>query len=388
MTTDGQASGPHHTATGRERTCCTLWTGVPCGLGSQAAILTATRLANFALLLLSPVVLVRLISVREFGHYREFVLYASLLQSLAAFSIPESLLYFIPRHAQSPWRVVRHSVLLTAATSGLVVIALIAADLSMNRTLVGPYLLPLSLYTLFLVNLDFWEVFLIATRRAKLVVGYTAARLGSRMLVAVTAAALTRNVDVIIWSLVVLEAVRLMIAAIVWRRLDRSSTEPRIENGLRQQIAYCLPMGASMLLALARRNLATVSVVRLLGQESLARFAIGKYGEPIVTTVRNSLSAVVLPEMVRRHDASKDAALALWRRSTIICAIMLFPVVPLVLRFAEPLIGYVFGERLHRGRDRHADIYVGCHPRMLRLFLQQYAHRAAQRRSCGVRRWD
>src|SRR5262245_35213410 len=188
LTTAGEARRPSHHRLRRTDLLHAL-RGIHMRLGSQAAVLTATRLANFALLLLSPVVLVRLISVREFGHYREFVLYASLLQSLAAFSIPESLLYFIPRHAQSPWRVVRHSVLLTAATSGLVVIVLIAADLLMNRTLVGPYLLPLSLYVLFLVNLDFWEVFLIATRRAKLVVGYTAVRLGSRMLVAVTAAA-------------------------------------------------------------------------------------------------------------------------------------------------------------------------------------------------------
>ena len=59
-------------------------------LANQAAVLTASRLANFTLLLLSPVMLVRLISVRQFGEYREFVLYASLLQSFAAFTIPRA----------------------------------------------------------------------------------------------------------------------------------------------------------------------------------------------------------------------------------------------------------------------------------------------------------
>jgi O-antigen/teichoic acid export membrane protein len=313
-------------------------------LGSQAAVLMVSRLANFALMLLSPVVLVRLMSVEEFGHYREFMLYAALLQNFAALSIPESLLYFIPVHPQSPWRVVRHTVTLTAITSLSVVTVLICADLLMNGALVGQFLLPLALYALFLVNIDFWEVFLIATRRAKYVVLYTAVRLTSRMLVAVIAAVLTRNVQVIIWSLITLEGVRFVAAFITWRVLDKSRTEPPIERGLRRQIRYCLPMGASMLLALSRRNLATIAVVKMLGQEALARYSIGKYAEPIVATVRNSLSSVILPEMVRRQGQASEAALLLWRRSTVICTLIMFPIVPLVVRFAEPLVVVVFGE--------------------------------------------
>src|SRR4051812_47498156 len=99
--------------------------------------------------------LVRLISVRQFGEYREFVLYASLLQSFAAFTIPDGLLYFIPKHPDSPWRVVRQSVALTAIASIAVVAGMVVLDFVMGGTLVGAFLLPLALYALFMVNLDF-----------------------------------------------------------------------------------------------------------------------------------------------------------------------------------------------------------------------------------------
>jgi O-antigen/teichoic acid export membrane protein len=112
-------------------------------------------------------------------------------------------------------------------------------------------------------------------------------------------------------------------------------------------------MGVTMLLALMRRNLATLAVARWLGPVALARYSIGKYGEPIVATVRNSLSSVVLPEMVRREGAQKedkaDNSLALWKRATAICALLMFPIVPPVVRYAEPLIGTLFGEEYRAG---------------------------------------
>ncbi len=234
-------------------------------IGDQAAILTLSRLASFGLMLIGPLLLVRLVPIDEFGRYREFVLYAALLQSFATFAIPDSLLYFIPAHPQSPWRLVRQTAILTALASVLVVACLIGADLILGGTLVGPYLVPLALYTLFVVNLDFWEFLLIALRRPRDVMIYTALRLAARMIVAVGAAALTHSVFVIIWSLVVLEGVRVAIAAFAWRAMDRASTEPAIDDGWRRQLRFCFPTGLSMLLAMARRNIATVAVVRLLG---------------------------------------------------------------------------------------------------------------------------
>jgi O-antigen/teichoic acid export membrane protein len=126
--------------------------------------------------------------------------------------------------------------------------------------------------------------------------------------------------------------------------LDRSASEPPLVDGYRTQIRFCLPMGVTMLLVLMRRNLATLAVARWLGPVSLAHYSIGKYGEPVVATIRNSLSSVVLPEMVRRENGQTENSLSLWKRATAICALLMFPIVPLVVRYAEPLIATLFGE--------------------------------------------
>ncbi len=313
------------------------------GVGNRAAILTLSRLANYGLMIVSPIILVRLLSVAQFGHYREFLLYATVLQTLATFSINNSVLYFIPAEPRSRWRVVRQTAILIACASVLVVIAMAAIDHASGGRLVGHFLLPLGAFTLFAANLDFWDYYWVATERAWLVFVYSSIRLAARVAVATVAAALTHDVATIIWALVALEGVRVSIAAILMVIYDRSAREPALESHWRAQLRYCLPSGTASVLSMLSRNLASLVVAKTLGAVAFAQYAVGRTGNPVVLTLRKSVSSVVLPEMVRRGRGSPEASLALWRRATVVNAILLFPVVALILCYARPLIAIVFG---------------------------------------------
>ncbi len=313
------------------------------GLANRAVVLTLTRIANYGLMLVSPVVLVRLFSVQDFGRYREFLLYGSILQAIAAFAVPDSLLYFVAAHPDSPWRVVKRSAVLTLCSSATVVLALLVGNDLTRGALVGPYAWPLAAYTLFSVNLDFWECFWVARRRPYAVFAYSAGRLAARLVLVVTTAVVTRSVWAILWALVALEGLRLIASAWALHRLGSRAPEPPLAEPWRGFLRFCVPFGLAMMLALFSRNLSALAVTKLLGAAALAQYMIGRFGEPIVTTVRNSISAVVLPEMVHRAHAARESALALWRQATVVNAICLFPVAVVVARYALPLIQAVFG---------------------------------------------
>lgn len=315
------------------------------GVGNQAAILTLARLANYGLLIISPVILVRMLSVAQFGSYREFLLYATLLNTLAIFQIGASLLYFIPAEPHCRWRVVRQTALLLACSSIVVVAATAAIDRAAGGRLVGHFLLPLAAFTLFSTNLDFWEYYWVATKRTGLVFAYSSIRLAGRVAVATVTAAITHNVQAIIWALVAFEGVRLAVAAIVWMLVEKSATEPPLEEPWRAQLRYCVPTGTASVLSMLTRNFGSLVVAKALGPVSFALFAIGRSGDPVINILRTSVSSVVLPEMVRRGHASRDASLALWRRATVVNVIVLLPMVGLTLLFATPLIAVVFGKR-------------------------------------------
>ena len=194
------------------------------------------------------------------------------------------------------------------------------------------------------MNLDFWEFFWIARRRPAAVFVYSATRLSARLLVVIAAAVLTRDVATIMWSLVALEGVRLVGSAILLFLLDGSRQEPPIPGTWRQQLRFCIPSGGASLLSTANRSLSNVVVAKVLGAAALAQYSIGKFSEYIVLVARNSLSAVTLPEMVQRDKEQGGDRLALWKQTTVVNTIFLFPICVLVVRYAEPLIVLLFGE--------------------------------------------
>jgi O-antigen/teichoic acid export membrane protein len=314
------------------------------GIGNRAAILTLSRMANYGLMLISPIILVRLLTVEQFGHYREFLLYASVLQSIAVFSINDSVLYCIPAHPASRWRTVWQTAALIGASSLITVIVLAVADRASGGHIVGSLLLPICLYTLFCANLDFWEYFWVATDRPGLIFVYTSVRLAARVLVAIVTAAWTHEVRAIIWALIALEGLRVLGTALVMLVVNRSASEPPLSEPWREQLRYCLPSGTASVLQMLNRNLSAVVVAKGLGAVALARYTVARFGEPVVITLRNSVSAVVLPEMVLRARQSRSDSLALWKRATVVNAILLFPVVAIVERFAAPLVAIVFGK--------------------------------------------
>jgi O-antigen/teichoic acid export membrane protein len=313
------------------------------GVGNRAAILTLSRLANYGLLLISPVILVRLLTVAQFGRYREFLLYASVLQTIAVFSINDSVLYCIPAHPASRWRTVRQTAVLIACSSLIAVAGLAVLDGAMGGRIVGSLLLPVCLYVLFCSNLDFWDYFWVATDRPGLLFVYTSLRLAVRVIVAIVTAALTHDVRAIIWALIAVEGLRVLGAAVIMTAADRSAAEPPLSEPWREQLRYCVPSGTASVLSTLNRNLGSLVVARGLGAVAFAQYTIARFGEPILLTLRNSVSAVVLPEMVRRDRDSRGDPLALWRRATVLNTILLFPVIVIVLRYALPLVQAVFG---------------------------------------------
>ncbi len=63
----------------------------------------------------------------------------------------------------------------------------------------------------------------------------------------------------------------------------------------------------------------------------------------MIAIVRNALSTVLLPEMVRRGRDSGDLQLTLWQRATVMNTLLLLPFIVLVIRYAEPAVTTVFG---------------------------------------------
>lgn len=285
----------------------------------------------------------RLLSVAQFGRYREFLLYVGLLTALAAFGINNSLLYFVPARPQHAWRFVRQAVTLVAINSVTGVVLLFTLDTLLHGALIGEFLVPVCLYVLLFVNVDFWEFLWLSLKRPGAVFAYSSGRVLARMTVVVVAASLARDVDTIIAALIALEAARLALSVLAWRRLARDA-QAAPGSSWREHLRFCTPVGIALVLVTLNKSAAGLVIAKWLGPVALAHYAIGTYAEPLVTLLRNSISDALLPEMAgaRSQGRAGEAALALWRRTTVLSALLLLPAVLLLFRYAEPLVRVLF----------------------------------------------
>jgi len=313
------------------------------GIAKQAVVVSLSRFANYGLVLISPIVLVRLLTVGEFGHYREFLVYSSVLASIGGFGIFTSLLYFVPAERARSWQFVRQTVQLTALTSFAVVFCVVIADLATGGTVIGRQLWFVAIYVLVFTNIDFWEYLWLATRRPIAVFGYTSGRLVLRMLVVIALAYFFHKVEIVLWGLIGLESVRLVGSALAWKLAAPKAGSLAPQPGdWRRMLHFCLPMGGSNVLAMSNRYAANIFVAKAMGPVALAHYTIGTYVEPIISTLRNSLSDTLLPAMVNCSNRSQAEAVALWQRGTVVASILLLPIGCLLERYADTLIVTVF----------------------------------------------
>ncbi|MCU0759900.1 MAG: oligosaccharide flippase family protein [Steroidobacteraceae bacterium] len=314
-------------------------------LSRQALVVSAARLINQGLMVISPVILVRLLTVQDFGVYREFLLYATLVASIAGFSLPNSLLYFVGLQPEGAWGYVRRIVLACAVSSGLAVVVFALVDRLGPTPLVGELLLPCILYVLFYVNVDFWESLWLARRQSTAVFAYTAGRLVMRLLVVIGAASIRPDPGVIVWSLVCFEAVRLGVSTFWWRRLSRREGSAAPRSSWSEQLAFCVPSGIAVFVSTLNSSIGGVFVSRSLGEAALAQFVIAGYVTMVVSPLRNSVSDVMLPRMANLTTQDPNGWLPLWRRAVVLFAILLLPLALLLGRYAELFVTTLFSAR-------------------------------------------
>jgi O-antigen/teichoic acid export membrane protein len=308
----------------------------------KSVILSAARLTNYAIVVVGPLFLVRLLDVQTYGEYREFLLYAMLLASLLGLSIKENLLYFIPRYPARADVITTQTIgmLLLTTTVGLGVFALGA-----NRFMVHAsfsFLVPLMVYVFLFVNLDVLENYWIGCQRPVQVLLFSSGRTLVRMVTVVWAAYALRDIGAIVAAIAAVEAAKFAVSAFLLFKLGLITT--RVVDGAiwREQMRFIVPLSAASLLLFLNEKVGHLFIMTTLGAATLAIYTIGTYQLPIIAVVRSAVADTLFPEMVESAARDSLEGLDLWRTATLYYCFLVFPTVCVLFIFAEEFIRTLF----------------------------------------------
>jgi O-antigen/teichoic acid export membrane protein len=309
----------------------------------NSLVLTFARLTNYAVMLVTPLVLVRMLDVSTYGQYREFLLYATVLVAILALAIRDNLMYVVPRQPESAEAAVSQTIgmLLVTSTLGMLVF-FVGRDWFMAKASFD-FAVPLMLYVFFFINFDVVENYWLARQQARHVLIYSTLRILARVIVVVGATYYFGDLKSILYCTVVLEILKSLVCIyLLWRlrlltmRIDRTL--------LVEQLRFIAPLSGAGLLFFLNEKAGQLYVSTVLGASALAVYTVGTYQLPIVAIIRSAVSDTLFPEMVRHAANDSTEGLDLWRLANVYYCYLVFPVFMLLFVFADLFIVTLFTE--------------------------------------------
>jgi O-antigen/teichoic acid export membrane protein len=310
-----------------------------------ALTLTAASMLDFALQLLLPVALVRLLPASAFADYRLAWLAIGTAMAVAPLALPRSLFYFLPRTpaAQRPAYV--HNTVLLLLASGAVAALLLGPwtpwlPASLRHSSGGAWFVPGFLVLWVAASL---AEFLPSARgepgrQAIVILVLAALRVG-----AVAVAAMSGRVEVVFAALLAYAAFKLaLVLAWVWRYY-RAPLLPLQYRALRLQLAYAMPFGLGSALFLLRGQADQWVAASLFSASAFAAFSIGAVIMPLVALVRTSIANAISARLSSLESHSDRAAmLRLNQRANLAVAFALLPTLVLTAVLAEHIVTLVY----------------------------------------------
>jgi O-antigen/teichoic acid export membrane protein len=303
-------------------------------------VLASARLLNQALALLSPLLLVRLLEISEYGRYRQFMATAMFITSLAGFALSANLNYLIARTPQRQAVDISNTCLLMLAVSimSALVVAL-ARNWIVPPEIENAWLL-LAVYVFLFLNLEVLVAYWLAHRQSLQVMVYTVAMTVWRVGTLLAATIWLRDVQMIFVTIVCAEALK-NLWIYVWLRRRGLLVFRWDPQAMREQIRLVAPLGAGS--ALYKLNdFGKVVVANQLGPVPLAIYTTAAYQVPLVNIVQGALADVIFPDMVKRSQRDATQGLLLWKRAQVLIFAAICPAWLLLTYFAEPLVRVLF----------------------------------------------
>jgi O-antigen/teichoic acid export membrane protein len=305
-------------------------------------VLATARLLNQALALLSPLLLVRLLEIAEYGRYRQFMATAMFITSLAGFALSANLNYLIARSPRRQSVDISNTCLLMLAVSVVsALIVVLAREWIVPSEISGSWVL-LAVYVFLFLNLEVLVSYWLAHGQSGQVMGYTLAVTTWRLATLLAATYWLRDVELIFVTLVCAEAVK-NLWIYLWLR-HRGLLVYRWDGpAMREQVRLAIPLGAGS--ALYKLNdFGKVVVGNQMGPVPLALYSTAAYQVPLVNIVQGALADVIFPDMVKRSQKDPAQGLLLWKRAQVLIFAVICPAWALMTYWAEPLVRVLFTE--------------------------------------------
>lgn len=322
----------------------------------RAGIVVLSRVLGGTAQLVTVMLLVRFMGKVEYGALAFVLLLLQTIVRLISAGVPESVLFFVPKHEGRPGAqktVVLQStgilVVLGAAFGALLfafggsldVFGADAADL-------GPLVPLIALALVLEAPAALTERVLLALDRQIAAAGTSILLQVGTALSTIVPAALGADLETIVWWMVAFSGAKAIALVLVVALAFRGVRGEAMPGGMREQLRYSVPLGLSTIGSFLNAQLDKFIVAIFFTAEVFAAFSVGARELPLVNVLPYTLGAVMLPRMVRHIQTPEPGedgpveAVRLWHASIVKTSLVMLPVAVFFFVAAEPFVSVFF----------------------------------------------
>ncbi len=320
-------------------------------IGSDSVKLTCSKVATTLIALISSMLLARFRSLTEYGTYSQLLMAINLVCSIIMLGLPNSINYFLAKSETDEERDRFLSVYYTLNTilSLTVGLALVLAtpllEIIFKNNLIKSFWYFLAFFPWTKIIMSSVENLLIVYHRTNILIIYRVANsialLGIILLVQLCGGTFT--VYMVLY--LVVEA-----SFTIWTywQVTRNAShfKPRLDKSLIKTIfTFSVPIGIASMIGTINIELDKLVITSFFSTEELAVYTNASKELP-VTVISTSLTAVLLPQMVKLlHSDKKKEAVDLWKSATTISFAIICFIAAACFVFAPEVITVLYSEK-------------------------------------------
>lgn len=314
-------------------------------LSRQAGLLSLADFIRFFIKTVIGIALARLLSPSDLGSYRQLFLIYGTLSGIILLGFPQSMLCFLPKAADENAikRIISRTLFVT---SGLALVCALliwfGKDLiasSFNNPSLATLLPAYSIYPLFIFVTQMYSSVMLGLKQARKSAWFSIFSISADLVLVLGAALILKDMRYIVWAIVLSAFIQWLWAHLGLRKLKIKLSADSFA-GFRDQLAYTIPLGLSLLVGVLSVQLDKLMISGFFKPEEFAVFSLGAMELPLIGILINSVNSILLPNLCAKDP---DNFSALYRASVRKNAIIVFPLATVFFIFATEFIVFVYG---------------------------------------------
>ena len=281
-------------------------------LTARALWLLIAKVLAFAFSIALPLLLVRRLSQKEFGLYKQAFLVVGTALALLPLGFQMSAFYFLPREKDRQGQIIFNILLFHLLMGGLGALALLLFPQLLTKIFhsadIVNYAPIIAAVIFFWVVSSYLEVISVAHQEARLSTIFIISAQLSKTALLLLAAILFDSVRALIYAAMIQGMLQTIILLLYLR-----SRFPRFWVSfdwavLRMQLSYALPFGIAGLLFTLQTDLPNYFVSNQFDPATFAIYAIGCFNIPLVGMLSESVGSVMIPQvsLLQKHGDHRE----------------------------------------------------------------------------------